>query len=288
MPQIRTMQAKRILTKQKRGFLTEGQYPFTHTLSWAVGCGFGNIYCGKYCYAAAFPNWLYNREEDEQWGDAVIVKDNAPDLLAAELKKAKQRSTLRIFMSSVTDPYQPIERKVRMTRRCLEVFAQYDDLDLLVIQTRSPLVTNDLDLLASIPYAVLSMTIETDRGDLPYGPSETHIRQRLEAVRRASAAGIPTQITVSPCLPYTPSFATKLIASGVQRIVVDTFVDGDGSQGKRTADSPFAEEANYDWRSADPARELYKQLQGQGATVEWSAAGFGGIPPRAQREAMQF
>lgn len=288
MTAIRTIQAKKILTKQKRGFLTEGPYPYTHTLSWAVGCGFGNIYCGQYCYAAAFPNWLYNRQADEQWGDAVILKENAPELLAKELAKAEDRTALRIFMSSVTDPYQPIERKVRLTRQCLEVFAQYDDLDLLVIQTRSPLVTDDLDLLATIPYAVLSMTLETDRGDLAYAPSATHMRQRLAAVRTAADAGIPTQITVSPCLPHTPNFAQHLLTSGAQRIVVDTFVEGDGSQGKRTADSPFAEQADYDWRDGGPAQRLFQQLQSHDIAIEWSAAGFGGIPPRAIRDAVRF
>jgi len=54
---IKTVTAKRILTRQKGGFLTEGPYPFTHTLSWAVGCGFGKTYCGKYCYAQTLPNW---------------------------------------------------------------------------------------------------------------------------------------------------------------------------------------------------------------------------------------
>jgi DNA repair photolyase len=69
-------------------------------------------------------------------------------------------------MNSVTDPYQPLEKRYRLTRQCLEVFAQFDDLDLLVIQTRSPLVIDDLELIACIPYAFLSMTLETDRAAL--------------------------------------------------------------------------------------------------------------------------
>ncbi|QPC83488.1 radical SAM protein [Phototrophicus methaneseepsis] len=280
MPDVRMITAKRILTRQKGGFLTEGPYPYTHTLSWAVGCGFGSIYCGQYCYASAFPNWLYNKQPGEQWGDAVILKENAPELLDAELAKAKNRHEMRIFMSSVTDPYQPLERRYRLTRRCLDVFAQYRDLDLLIIQTRSPLVIDDIDRIAAIPYAWLSMTLETDRGDLPYGPSANHVRQRLEAVTAAARAGCQVQITVSPCMPYTPDFADLLAASGAQRVVVDTFVDGDGSQGHRTAASPFAEQADYNWRATDPARALYESLRGRGLAVGWSAAGFGGIPPR--------
>jgi DNA repair photolyase len=187
---------------------------------------------------------------------------------------------MRIFMSSVTDPYQPLERRYRLTRQCLQVFARYDDLDLLVIQTRSPLVMDDLDLIASIPYAWLSMTLETDRGDLPYGPNARFIEQRHAAVQAAVAAGVRTQITVAPCLPYTANFADYLLASGAHRIVVDTFVDGDGSAGNRTAQSPFADAAGYDWRDDDPARRLYDNLRQRHPNVGWSLEGFGSIPPR--------
>ncbi|MCI0709407.1 MAG: radical SAM protein [Chloroflexi bacterium] len=277
---IRTVQAKRILTRQKRGFLALGDIPFTHSLSWAAGCGFGNIYCGKYCYAAQLPNWLYNKADGEEWGDAIIIKENAPDLLEAELAKAQNRPEFRIFMSSVTDPYQPIERRYRLTRRCLDVFAQYDDLDLLVIQTRSPFVTDDIERLARIPYVVVSMTIETNRGDLAVGPNDKFIEQRFEAVRQVADAGIRTQITVAPCLPYTPDFAQRLAYSGAGRIVVDTFVAGDGTQGQRTASSPFAEQVNYNWRDEDPAKRLYHALQDYDISVGWSVQGFASIPPR--------
>ncbi len=279
---IRSITAKRILTKQRGGFLTQGPYPYTHTLSWAVGCGFGHLYCGKYCYAQAFPNWLYNKAEGEAWGDAVIIKENAPELLNAELRSAKDRAGMRIFMSSVTDPYQPVERKLRMTRRLLDVFAAYDDLDLLVIQTRSPSVTDDLNRIAAIPYAVVSMTLETNRPGLPYGPNAAFIKGRYEAVQAAAAAGIFTQITVSPCLPYDDGFAEWLAASGAERVVVDTFVDGDGSGGARTAESPFAQAADYDWHNGDPAKALYDDLKASGVTVGWSVDGFS-VPPRNHR-----
>ncbi len=280
---IRYIQSKKILTPQKGGFLTEGEYPFTHTLSWAIGCGFGSIYCGKYCYAQKIPNWYYSREEGEEWGDALIIKENAPDLLQKQLSNARTRQSMRIFMSSVTDPYQPIERKIRMTRRCLEVFQKFDDLDLLVIQTRAPSVTDDLALIADIPYAWLSMTIETDRYDLPYGPSKAHIEKRFDAVRQAVEAGVNTQITVSPCLPYSHDFATHLVESGAHRIVVDTFVLGDGTQGTRTENSPFADTVNYDWRDNSIAEQLYQQLRHKHANVTWSSSGFVGILPRNQR-----
>ena len=280
---IRTIQAKSILTPQKRGFLTSGERPYTHSLSWTTGCGYGKLYCGAYCYAQMLPNWHFGRRDGEAWGDALIIKENAPELLDAHLARARNRPEMRIFMSPVTDPYQPIERKLRLTRRCLEVFARYDDLDLLLIQTRGPAVVEDLDLIAAIPYAWLGMTIETDRHDAPYGPTRSQVERRLNAVKLAVARGLRTQIAVSPCLPYSDAFAERLLETGAQRIVIDTFAIGDGSRGRRTAKSPFGASADYDWRNDDIAISLYHQLSAYHEGVAWSGAGFAGIPGRDER-----
>ena len=157
--------ASSILTAQRQGFLRAGPHPFTHSLAAYTGCAFGATTCGLYCYAAHLPNWTYGRPSPQTpWGGAVIVKENAAALLEKELGTLRPdaRRRLRILMSASTDPYQPLEASWRLTRRCLEVFAQYDDLDLLLIQTRGPLVMRDYDLLAALPYAVLSLTVETD------------------------------------------------------------------------------------------------------------------------------
>ncbi len=277
---IRYTQAKSILTPQKRGFLTAGARPFSHSLSWATGCGLGALYCGAFCYAQMLPNWHFGRREGEAWGEALIIKENAPELLEAQLARARHRREMRIFMSPVTDPYQPIERKLRLTRRCLEVFARYDDLDLLLIQTRGPAVVDDLALIAAIPYAWLGVSIETDRHDMPYGPTKGQVERRLDAVKRAVAYGASVQIAVSPCLPYSEAFAERLLDTGAQRIVIDTFAIGDGSRGARTANGPFAALADYDWRDDDIAISLYRQLSSYHDSVGWSGAGFAGIPGR--------
>ncbi len=277
---IRYTKAKSILTPQAHGFLTSGERPYTHSLSWAAGCGYGKLYCGAFCYAQMLPNWHFARRQDERWGEALIIKENAVELLEAQLSRARNRRDMRIFMSPVTDPYQPIERKLRLTRRCLEVFARYDDLDLLLIQTRGTAVLDDLDLIARIPYAWLGMTIETDLHDLPYGPSKSHVERRLAAVKQAVASGLRAQIAVSPCLPYSPDFARRLLATGAQRIVIDTFAIGDGSGGRRTGSSPFAALADYDWRDDDIAESLYHHLNIHHDGVGWSGAGFAGIAGR--------
>ena len=281
---IRSIQAKSILTPQTRGFLKAGARPFTHSLSWAIGCGFGALYCGKYCYAPRLPNWQISRRPGEAWGRALIIKQNAPELLARQLRSARRRASMRIFMSPVTDPYQPIERNLRLTRRCLRIFAQHEDLDLLLIQTRGAAVIDDFDLIASIPYAWLSVSLETDRPDLPYGPTRAQIERRFKILRLAAERGIKAQIAVAPILPYSDAFAERLLAIGADRIVIDSFARGDGSQGSRTSSSPFAALADYDWRADDLADGLFQQLSAHHDRVSLGAEGFAGIPPRRGRE----
>ncbi len=279
---LATRRATRILTPQRGGFLRAGPWPFTHSLSWSAGCGLGKTYCGRYCYAQHLPNWTFSREEGEDWGEAVIVKENAAALLDEELRRAGSagRRDMRLFMSTVSDPWQPVERRLRLTRQCLAVFARYPDIDLLLFQTRSPTVLDDAAAIAALSGAWLGMTLETDRGDLDYGPTAGAIRQRLTAVRDLTAAGVRVQLAVAPCLPHSAGFADLLLASGAQRFVVDTFNAGDGSQGARTAGSHFAARAGYEWRDERPARRLYERLRLAGAEVGWSAEGFAGIPPR--------
>ncbi len=285
--EILLKEAKSILTPQRNGFLAAKPYPFTHSLSAYVGCGFGQTTCGLYCYAQFLPNWHFSGFTAD-WGHAVQVKTNAAQLLAKALStmKPQARQKLRIFMSSTTDPYQPLERQHQITRQCLEVFADYSDLDLLIIQTRSPLAARDFSLMEKIPYACLSVSIETD--DQTYlkrlkgGPP---LEKRWELVRDARACGIQAQITVSPCLPYTgiEEFGQRLLQSGAHRLIVDSLTAGDGVGGERTARSPFAK-AEPGWRDTSHAQRLYNYLREQASgtkiSIGWSIAGFCGIAPR--------
>ncbi|MBX5449650.1 SPL family radical SAM protein [Thermogemmatispora sp.] len=280
------VEARGILTPQRGGFLVAPPYPFTHALSAYTGCAYGQTACGQYCYARFLPNWM-TAGLGAPWGLAVQVKVNAPALLEQELRRmsSARRRHLRIFMSTTTDPYQPLERRYQVTRHCLQVFASFSDLDLLVVQTRSPLAERDLDLLQQLPYAWLSVTIETD--DMAYlqrlrgGPS---LERRWQLVRQASHLGVKTQITISPCLRFTDvkSFGECLLKSGARRLVVDT-VEGDGAGGERTARTPFARQEPA-WSDTQPARELYAYLCAHGSeygvTVGWGASGFCGIAPR--------
>ncbi|WP_042454333.1 SPL family radical SAM protein [Neobacillus dielmonensis] len=221
------IQAKKILTEAK-GYLDSG---FTHSLNPYSGCAFACLYC----YVREMP---IQRFKGTPWGDWLDLKINAAENYRNEvLKLRKKNKPVNIFMSSATDPYQPIERKANITRSLLEEMAE-DPPDFLQIQTRSPLVTRDLDLITELKekcHVLVSMTIETDREDIkqlfaPYAPG---IKLRMKALKEIHEAGIPTQASISPVLPFTPDFP-KLLEGVVDHIWIDTLSIGDGSMGKRS------------------------------------------------------
>src|SRR5512136_1153601 len=93
----------------------------------------------SYCYARFMKRFTGHREP---WGQFVDVKVNAPDLLRVEIVR---KAVGRVWVSGVCDPYQPLEARYRLTRQCLEILSQNDWP--VAVQTRSPLVLRDMDIL---------------------------------------------------------------------------------------------------------------------------------------------
>jgi DNA repair photolyase len=132
-----------------------------------------------------------------------MVKTNAPELLRAELESPRwQPQTL--VMSGVTDPYQPIERKLRITRGCLEVLAKFRNP--VAIITKNRLVARDIDLLrelvarnaAAVNISVTSLDSNLQR---VLEPRTSSPQARLDAIRQLRSAGIPTGVMVAPIIP---------------------------------------------------------------------------------------
>ncbi|KRF03615.1 DNA photolyase [Paenibacillus sp. Soil766] len=224
---IEEILSKKVLSEAK-GYLDIG---FTHSLNPYSGC----VFSCKYCYVREMP---IQKFKEIPWGEWVDIKTNAAENYRNEMTKLRRKNkTVNIFMSSATDPYQPIERKAAVTRRVLEEMIE-NPPDLLQIQTRSPLITRDLDLLVILKekcHVLVSMTIETDREDMkrifaPYAPG---IKLRLKALRELHDAGISSQASISPVLPFTPDFP-KILEGIADRIWIDTLHIGDGSMGKRS------------------------------------------------------
>jgi DNA repair photolyase len=215
--------AKSLLTKAT-GFIAA--YDFT--LNPYRGCQYG---C-SYCYAVAFSP---NPQMRQDWGKWVIIKQNAAEILEKELEswyKKNPEKPPSIYMSSVTDPYQPIESKENLTRHLLEVMIAYRPI--LVIQTRSPIITRDIDILQRFKHLRINMSIPTGselvRKD--FEPRSPSIKARLNAVRAIkqsidSLKGyVPKlSITITPLLPTLPgdeaAFINKLEIA--DRVVIQEF-----------------------------------------------------------------
>jgi DNA repair photolyase len=263
---------------------------FTHTLQPYIGCRFG---CA-YCYVKGLSVHQFH-QPSLAWGDYVHPRVGIADHLRKELARLAGRgalATTAIFMSSATDPYQGLERRWRLSRACLDVLAQSPP-GLLVVQTRSPLVADDFDRLRALgDRCWLNFTLETDQDEVrraitPRCPS---IPQRLATLRRAQEAGLNVQITVSPCLPFSDieTFGALLLAHG-QRVVVDTYVTGDGQAGGRTARTPtpaiYAQQGWGDWRAEQSARHLFHWLHERvGERAGWSQAGFLALTERLRHD----
>ena len=253
---------------------------FTHSMNPYMGCAFGEHGCGAYCYVAESP---LGRYAGLPWGTWVEVKTNAPAVLRRELARMPDPRDLRVFMSSATDPYQPTEGYARVTRGVLEVLHDHP-IGLLLVQTRSPIVERDLDLLAVMPFAWLSMTVETDDDEVRRAltPTRPSIDRRFATLRAARAAGVRVQVTVSPALPHhVEAFAARL-AEVADRVLVDTLC-GDGAMGKRSARRPIvarlAERGVRDWRDEADARILFEHLRTRLGEhrVGWSQEGFNAL-----------
>ncbi len=209
---------------------------FAYSLNPYVGCAFGDGGGCPFCYVRALP---VARARDAAWGTWVIAKTNLPELLERELAALERSGKLgeaAIFMSSATDPYQGYERRAQITRRAIELLVRYPPRR-VVIQTRSPLIERDIEIIARLgSRAIASITLETDDDEVRRAltPTSSSVARRLTAMRRLREAGIFTQIAIAPMFPNNPRRFAELAAGVVDRVIVDTYFDGDGAQGRRS------------------------------------------------------
>jgi len=265
-----------ILPREARRILTPtGGYlaGFTHSLQPYVGCEFDCAYCyvREMAVQRAAPHRL-------PWSRWISPKENAPALL----RRAAARGVLqgaRVFCSSTTDPYTPLERRLGLTRGCLEVMVEAPPAA-LVLQTRSPFVVRDADLLTRLPRAVVSMSVTTDDESVRRAlePNAPGIGLRLSALRRLRARGVRTQAALSPLLPCDADRLAALLDPLVDRVVVDDFFAGDGAGGRRSraALERLRALGHGAWTEpgyADGALSRLRSRLGEERVV-WSQAGF--------------
>jgi len=162
------------------------------------GCEHGCIYC----YARPTHEYL-GFSAGLDFESRILVKEDAPELLRRELASPRWRPQV-LALSGVTDPYQPVERRLEITRRCLEVLAEVRNP--VAVITKSALVARDADLLAELAAhgaASVALSVTTLDGELArrMEPRASHPRRRLEAVARLAEAGVPVGVMVAPVVP---------------------------------------------------------------------------------------
>jgi DNA repair photolyase len=178
------------------------------------GCEHGCIYC----YARPTHEYL-GFSAGLDFESRILVKEDAPELLRRELSSPRWKPQV-LAISGVTDPYQPIERRLQLTRRCLQVLAEFRNP--IVIITKNYLVTRDVDLLGELSRhdaARVFLSITTLDGSLSrvMEPRASHPTRRLAAIEALSQAGVATGVLMAPVIPgLTDHELPSIIAAAAQ------------------------------------------------------------------------
>lgn len=198
---VKEIQAKTILSASKI-------HPYT--LNPYTGCQ----HACSYCYARFMKRVTGHKEP---WGEFVDVKINAPELLQVEARKKRKD---RVWISGVCDPYQPLEAQYRLTRQCLEILIQNNWP--VVIQTRSPLVTRDIDILQGVPDVEVGFSVTTADDEIRelFEPHAPPIDARLQALDELHQAGIRTFAMIAPMLPGAEGLG-ELLVGKIDHLLVD-------------------------------------------------------------------
>jgi len=171
-----------------------------------------------YCYV---PNVL--RIQRSEWGNFVEIKTNIPNVLLKELRTKKPGV---IAISTVTDPYQSVENKYKLTRYCLEQLLKYDFK--VCLQTKSDLILRDQDLISKLQRVEVMMSIGTlnDKERKLLEPNTSSIQKRLSVLKQYSDIGIETSVFFGPIYPTIkisdiPTIIDTFIENGATEIMID-------------------------------------------------------------------
>jgi DNA repair photolyase len=193
--------ATQFLPDHSRSIIAYNDSPdlgFRASLNPYRGCEHGCIYC----YARPTHEYL-GFSAGLDFETKILVKEDAPELLRKELSSPRWEPQV-LAVSGVTDPYQPVERQRRLTRRCLEVLAEFRNP--VAIITKNHLVTRDLDLLRDLARhnaAAVFLSITSLDGELrqKLEPRTSHPAGRLAAIEALTQAGVPVGVLVAPVIP---------------------------------------------------------------------------------------
>lgn len=199
--EIKEIKSKTILSISKI-------YPYV--INPYVGCQ----HACSYCYARYMKRFTHHIEP---WGEFVDVKVNAIELLRKEIAKKEKKE---VWISGVCDPYQPLEKRYELTHGCLEILVENDWP--FVIQTRSPLVLRDIEILKKSRKCSVGFSISTKNDKIRkiFEPNAPKINERINSLEILHNAGIKTYVMIAPILPEAQTLMDLLIGK-VDYIYVD-------------------------------------------------------------------
>jgi DNA repair photolyase len=172
--------------------------------------------------------------QNEEWGNFVDVRINAPELLEKEIQHKKN---LDIYMSSMTDPYQPVEEKYQITRKILSILLEKEKSKIfpsrisITIQTKNVLVLRDLDLISQFNDITVGLTITTleEKWSKIFEKGASKPEDRLNALRTLNSNKIRTYVFVGPIMPYVSNNYEQLFnivkeaeRAGTEKILFDS------------------------------------------------------------------
>ena len=169
---------------------------------WSLNPYTGCVHQCTFCYVRAFERRA-DRPSDDRYGQAIRVKTNVVEVLRRELARPSWEDET-VVVGAATDPYQPAEGRYRLTRGCLEAFAEARNSFSII--TRGPLIVRDLDVLVeaarraevSVTFSVPTLDHEVWRRT---EPGTAPPRQRLRALSRLVDAGVRVSVGMAPILP---------------------------------------------------------------------------------------
>lgn len=201
MAKLIKIKAKSVLSRSK---------VYTYTVNPYIGCSHG---C-HYCYARFIKRFI---GISEKWGEFVCAKINAPSLLKEEVKKRKRGE---VWISGLSDPYQPLERELKITRKCIEIlFSEGWDVH---IQTKSFVILDDIDLLKSYKNVDVHFTLTTADEEIRriFEPKAPPVEERINALARLHKEGVRTHVMIAPLLCGADGLVEK-IKDMVESVIVD-------------------------------------------------------------------
>ncbi|MBM4340618.1 MAG: radical SAM protein [Deltaproteobacteria bacterium] len=201
---VREILAKTVLTRTAIS-------GFDYCMNPYVGCGHG---C-RYCYASFMKRFTGHKEP---WGSFVDVKINAPSLLKKQLNRAIPGV---VAISTVTDPYQPVEKKYEIVRRCLEILLEKQfPVNLL---TRSPLCLRDIDLFNQFHDIEVGFSIGTNDESAKkiFEPNSPTIESRVKALKTLHMEKVKTYAFIGPLLPMDSKALVEMLEGAVDEILID-------------------------------------------------------------------